>query len=114
MRHRRAGRDRSQIWSRRRFLAAAASAAVVAVLDPGRSSRAPGGIGGGRSGADPPVPPAAARPAALDLPIHGSPYLLATEIPFDSQAVPAAIVADPLIHFHTPGSLRDRLVLGLP
>ena len=84
---------------------------MVAALDPGRSSRAPGGIGGGGSGAEPPAPP---PPVAADLPIHGSPYLLATQIPFDSRAVPAAIVADPLIHFHTPGSLRDRLVLGLP
>jgi hypothetical protein len=84
-------------WTRRRFMIVAASAAGVAVV----------GVAPGTGGA-----PAHGRPAP-DLPIHGSPHLLATEMPSDPWSVPPSLQADPLVHFGLPPDLRDRMLLGI-
>jgi len=85
-------------WTRRRFMITAVSAAGVAVV----------GVTSGSPGA-----PGAARPA-LELPIQGSPHLLATRMPLDPWSLPSSLRADPLVHFSLPSEVRDRMILGLP
>ena len=94
-------------WPRRRFLGAMAAAGVAAIAAPIGNDLA---AGEGSSAAD----RAAEGPSRGDLPILGSPHLLATRAPARLGSASWTEDQARLIHFHLTGSVRDRLLLGIP
>jgi len=114
------GDDLRQLWPRRRFLAAAAATGLVTAAEGAPGVLVPEAGAPGRAEPEPAGPPGADRivekpETDLDhLPIHGSPHLLATELPTSFPSTAWTRSDARVLHFHVPRDERDRLPLPLP